>query len=67
VAQAKVLEKDTELFHLREALKPFAAIAEEYSEYEDDDHQVWKDFDIIGSNLPLKIFRAAEVLLKAKL
>lgn len=40
-------------------LSLFASIADGYDESEDDDHQVWKDFDIIGSSLPLKHFRAA--------
>lgn len=47
----------------REALKPFAAIAEDYSEAEDDSFQVWTDFDILGSSLPLSIFRSARAAL----
>ncbi|BCH33162.1 hypothetical protein MesoLjLc_50920 [Mesorhizobium sp. L-8-10] len=48
-----------------EALKPFAAIADEYSEQEDDDFQVWNDFDVLGANLPLRHFRAARCAIAA--
>lgn len=40
-------------------LSLFASIADGYDEAEDDAHQVWKDFDNIGSSLPLKLFRDA--------
>lgn len=45
-----------------EALKPFADIANEYVDQEDDDFQVWKDFDVIGATLPLRIFRNARAI-----
>ena len=49
---------------MRDALKPFSAIAEEYSDSEGDDFQVWKDFDVLGATLPLRIFRRARALLQ---
>ncbi len=49
----------TEAERLREALEPFAAIADEYAAQEDDDFQVWRDFDALGASLPLRHFRAA--------
>lgn len=55
-----------ELSRLREALKPFAAIADEYADQEDDDFQVWKDFDVLGATLPLKHFRAARRVLSER-
>ncbi|WP_038367777.1 hypothetical protein [Bosea sp. UNC402CLCol] len=48
----------------REALEPFARIAEEYADQEDDDFQVWRDFDVLGATLPLRIFRAARSALE---
>ena len=45
-------------------IKPFADIAEEYSDQEDDDFEVWKDFDVLGATLPLRIFRAARSYLE---
>jgi hypothetical protein len=44
-------------------LKPFAKIAAEYADEEDDEFQIWKDFDVLGATLPLHIFRAASALL----
>lgn len=41
------------------ALEPFKNIADEYTDAEDDDFQVWKDFDVLGATLPLRIFRRA--------
>ncbi|WP_379069183.1 Lar family restriction alleviation protein [Mesorhizobium sp. UC22_110] len=55
-AQAALLDR------AREVIKPFAAIAAEYSDQEDDGFQVWTDFDVLGATLPLKIFRAASRL-----
>jgi len=46
-----------------EALRPFADIANEYDDAEDDDFQVWKDFDVMGASLPLKHFRRARAAL----
>jgi hypothetical protein len=55
-AQAALLES------ARQVIKPFAEIAAEYADQEDDEFQVWKDFDVLGATLPLKIFRAASRL-----
>jgi hypothetical protein len=44
-----------------EALKLFADIANEYDDAEDDDFQVWRDFDVLGATLPLRNFRKARV------
>ena len=41
------------------ALKPFVDIANEYDDAEDDDFQVWRDFDVLGATLPLRNFRRA--------
>lgn len=41
------------------ALEPFSKIADEYADQEDDDFQVWRDFDVLGATLPLRIFRRA--------
>lgn len=57
VAEARAAEAKVE--GLRTALEPFAKIAAEYSASEDDDFQVWKDFDVLGATLPLRIFRCA--------
>lgn len=46
-----------------EALRPFATIAEDYADQEDDDFQVWRDFDVLGATLPLRIFRRARTAL----
>lgn len=35
--------KDAEIAALREALEPFAAVANEYDDAEDDDFEVWRD------------------------
>ena len=48
---------------LEAALKPFAEIAEAYDEAEDDGFEVWKDFDTLGSSLPLRNFRKARAAL----
>lgn len=48
-----------------EALRPFAAIADEYADDEDDDFQVWRDFDVLGATLPLRHFRKARSALAA--
>lgn len=48
---------------LVEALQFFAAIADEYDDQEDDEFQVWKDFDVLGATLPLKHFRRARTAL----
>lgn len=45
------------LIEQHEAMGPLAAISDEYSDAEDDDFQVWKDFDVLGATLPLKHFR----------
>lgn len=50
---------------LIEALRPLATIADEYGDQEDDDFQVWKDFDLLGATLPLKHFRRARAALAA--
>jgi Rad3-related DNA helicase len=56
-AEARVRE-------LEAGLRPFATIADEYTDQEDDDFQVWKDFDVLGATLPLRIFRRARALLQ---
>lgn len=48
---------------LVKALVPFAHIAESYSDQEDDEFQVWTDFDALGATLPLRIFRRARAAL----
>lgn len=45
------------------ALKPFAEIADEYSEQEDDTFDVLTDKDVLGRRLTLDIFRAARAAL----
>lgn len=62
-AIARAERAESELAVIREALEPFARIADEYSAEEDDDFQVWKDFDVLGATLPLKIFRRARAAL----
>jgi hypothetical protein len=47
-----------------EALTPLAAIADEYSDAEDDEFEVWQDFDVLGATLPLRNFRAARKALR---
>lgn len=54
------------LREMHEALEPFAAIAAGYEEDDDDDFQVWKDFDLLGASLPLSIFRRARKAYEAK-
>lgn len=50
--------KDAQLAEANKVLEPFARIADEYGD-EEDDFQIWKDFDVLGASLPLKHFRAA--------
>jgi hypothetical protein len=62
------LENDTKRVkareaRLREALEPFAKIADEYAAQEEDDFQVWRDFDVLGATLPLRNFRRARTAL----
>ena len=64
-AMAHFRTAEAEVARLRGALEPFAAIAEEYSDAEDDDFQVWKDFDVLGATLPLSHFRRARSALSA--
>lgn len=51
---------------LREALKPFAAIANDYNDQDADDFEVFTDFDNLGASLPLKRFRRARAALEGK-
>jgi hypothetical protein len=53
----------SQLAEAREALKPFAEIANEYTDAEDDTFQVWRDFDVLGATLPLRNFRRARAVL----
>jgi vacuolar-type H+-ATPase subunit I/STV1 len=62
-ASPKDTAKDSELAEARAALEPFGKIAEEYADQEDDDFQVWRDFDVLGATLPLRIFRRARTVL----
>lgn len=61
--RAEITSQSAMLDRAREVIKPFAAIAAEYADQEDDEFQVWKDFDVLGATLPLKIFRAASRLI----
>lgn len=63
-AEAEVAKLRERVAALEAGLKPFADISEAYSEREDDDFQVWHDFDTLGSSLPLRIFRAARALIE---
>ena len=56
---ARLKEAEAKLAEANKALEPFARIADDYTDEEDDDFQVWKDFDVLGATLPLKHFRAA--------
>lgn len=56
---ARAEAAEAQLAEARKALEPFARIADDYTDEEDDDFQVWKDFDVLGATLPLKHFRAA--------
>lgn len=64
VARAKA--RDEEIGRLRAALKPFAELADEYSEREDASFQVWKDFNPLGAmkRLTLAKFRSARAVLQ---
>lgn len=55
---AKWERAEAQLAEANKALEPFARIADDYTDEEDDDFQVWKDFDVLGATLPLKHFRA---------
>jgi len=48
------------------ALEPFALIADDYAVEEEDEFQVWNDFDVLGASLPLRIFRSARRALKGE-
>lgn len=51
---------------LEEALKPFAAVADEYSDSEDDDFEVWVDagpIKLIRYTFRLDMYRAARAAL----
>lgn len=59
-------DQGDEVLRLREALEPFAAIADAYDPAEDDDHRVWIDAQSIEHvRLPLRAFRAARAALSA--
>lgn len=61
-ASALISERDAlkaECDQLRAALKPFAQIANEYSDDEDDDFQLWQDAHEPASRVTLGMCRAA--------
>lgn len=62
-SEATILSLTKRLERAEEALRPFAAISDDYSAEEDDDFQVWRDFDVLGASLPLKHFRRARAAL----
>ena len=59
----RIAELEAALREKDKALKPFAAIADDYADQEDDDFQVWRDFDVLGASLPLRHFRRARAAL----
>lgn len=48
-----------ELAKARDVIRPFAEIADNYADQEDDDFDVLYDFDVLGRRLKLRLFRAA--------
>lgn len=56
-----------EVLRLRAALAPFAAVADEFDEREDDNHEVWIDAGperLIREAFRLRMFRAARTSLQ---
>lgn len=63
-AEATIASLRGEVERKNAALKPFAEIADGYSSSEDEDVEVWKDFDVLGASLPLRIFRTARAAIR---
>lgn len=61
--QSRAEAAEADKARLSEELRPFAAVADKYSDAEDDDFQVWLDFDVLGAMLTLRHFRAARAAL----